>query len=579
MIRQLVATGIFVAYSITALAQEGIQSDFTELKDWRKVDPAAWSAIRPGTHVQFGTADIRYDKLYAPEAASLSSAWNAHSWKNEKIHTQFVIYTTQAQPGVTISRSALTDGKGNTIPASAVSTGFLRYVMTDELNSEGGGCGFRKPGEYDSSLVADAIDFKTSMNIAANTTQPVWLSIKVPAQTAAGIYKGSITVKNNKGIAIKTLSYNVTVNNRTLPDAKDWAYHLDLWQSPYAVSRYHNVKPFSKEHFDAMRPYMTQLAGVGQKVITTSIIYDPWNSQTEDIYGDMVKWTKKRDGSWTYDYTEFDKWVEFMMECGVTKQIACYSMIPWNLKFFYYDEATGKMIHIVAKPGSPEYDAHWRPMLVDFAKHLKQKGWFNITCIAMDERPMEAMQAAIKLIRSVDKDFKVSLAGNYHKELVNDIYDYCVAIGQDFTAEEREARFSKGWPTTYYTCCTEGFPNTFTFSAPAESAWLGWFAAGKNFHGYLRWAYNCWVKDPLQDSRFRAWSAGDTYLVYPGPRSSIRFERMAEGIQTFEKIRILKAEGKGPQLEKVLKSFEWNKLKQKSAAEMVNTASAVLNSL
>lgn len=579
MIRQLFATGLLVATTLTTFAQDGIGSDYRELKDWRTVDPAAWSAIQRGTHFHFGSADLRYDKLYAPDASSLATTWKGYAWKNEKIHTQLVIYTTQAQPGLTVSASALTDGNGHTIPASAVSTGFLRYVMTDELNSEGGGCGHRNPRDFDSSLVADAIDYKSSMDVAAHTTQPVWLSIKVPAQAAAGTYKGTVTLKNNKGVAIMARPYTITVGQRTLPEAKDWAYHLDLWQSPYAVSRYHNVKPFSQAHFDAMRPYMTQLAGIGQKVITTSIIYDPWNSQTEDIYGDMVKWTKKRDGSWAFDYTEFDKWVEFMMDCGVTKQIACYSMIPWNLKFYYYDEATGKMTHIVAKPGTSEYDAHWRPMLTDFAKHLREKGWFNITCIAMDERPMEAMQAAIKLIRSVDKDFKVSLAGNYHKELVNDIYDYCVAIGQDFTPEERELRFGKGWPTTYYTCCTEGFPNTFTFSPPAESAWLGYYAANKNYMGYLRWAYNCWVKDPLRDSRFRTWAAGDTYLVYPGGRSSIRFERLAEGIQAYEKIRILKAEGKGPELEKILKTFEWNTLKQKKASDMVNAAAAKINSL
>ncbi|MEG0464198.1 DUF4091 domain-containing protein, partial [Bacteroides sp.] len=41
---------------------------------------------------------------------------------------------------------------------------------------------------------------------------------------------------------------------------------------------------------------------------------------------------------------------------------------------------------------------------------------------------------------------------------------------------------------------------------------------------------------------FSAWAAGDTYLVYPGNRSSIRFEKLIEGIQAYEKVRVLKAE-------------------------------------
>ncbi len=36
------------------------------------------------------------------------------------------------------------------------------------------------------------------------------------------------------------------------------------------------------------------------------------------------------------------------------------------------------------------------------------------------------------------------------------------------------------------------------------------------------------------------WPAGDCLLVYPGPRSTIRFERLREGIADFEKIRIVR---------------------------------------
>lgn len=576
MIKHVCAVMLLAAIAATARGQ---QTSYKELPDPRPVDPVAWSTVKPGAHAFFGSADVRYDKIFAPDAGTLRSSWKAHAWKGEKVHTQFVIYTTRPLKAVSIEKSDLQDGKGNKIPSSAITPGFIRYVMTDELNSEGGGCGHRRPQDFDSSLVADGIDIIPAIDVNANNVQPVWLSVTVPPQTPAGVYKGSVKVKSAGSYLPASLSYEITVAERTLPQPKDWSFHLDLWQSPYAVARVHKTSLWSKEHFDAMRPYMKMLADAGQKVITTSIIYDPWNSQTYDIYGDMIKWTKKKDGTWNFDYTVFDKWVTFMQEMGINKQIACFSMIPWNLKFYYYDEAAGKDVVLVAKPGTPEYDQHWRPMLTDFARHLKSKGWFGITCIAMDERPLESMQKAIGLIRSVDKDYKISLAGLYHTELVNDIYDYCLASGLDFTAEEKKERLAKGWPSTVYTCCSEGYPNTFTFSPPAEAAWLGWHAAAKNYSGYLRWAYNCWVEAPLQDSRFKTWAAGDTYLVYPGPRSSIRFERMIEGLQAYEKIRILKEAGKGAELDKVLKKFEINALKQKKAEDMVNAANAVLNKL
>ena len=43
------------------------------------------------------------------------------------------------------------------------------------------------------------------------------------------------------------------------------------------------------------------------------------------------------------------------------------------------------------------------------------------------------------------------------------------------------------------------------------------------------------------DSRFRTWPAGDTYVIYPEARSSIRFEMLRDGIEDAEKISILRA--------------------------------------
>ena len=37
------------------------------------------------------------------------------------------------------------------------------------------------------------------------------------------------------------------------------------------------------------------------------------------------------------------------------------------------------------------------------------------------------------------------------------------------------------------------------------------------------------------------WASGDTYIVYPGGRSSVRFERLIDGIELFEKVHTLRA--------------------------------------
>lgn len=201
----------------------------------------------------------------------------------------------------------------------------------------------------------------------------------------------------------------------------------------------------------------------------------------------MVTWTKKVDGTWAFDYDVFDKWVEMMMSVGIDKQINCYSMVPWKLSFQYFDQATNSMQYVKTAPGEKAYEEMWVAMLKSFSKHLREKGWFDICTIAMDERPMEVMQKTLQVIRKADPEFKVSLAGNFHKELEADIYDYCIPIGASYPAEVLARRAQNNLPTTYYTCCTEAFPNTFTFSDPAEAAWMSYYSAKDHLDGYLRW--------------------------------------------------------------------------------------------
>lgn len=579
--KKLIILGAFL-FSINSLNAQ-TSTNYEEASNPISTNPSLWVKVS-APQVSWGSTDIRYKKEEPAPIARLKKDINLTAWKGERVSAQLVVWTPEALDNLSFIVSDLTSGK-ETISKDNVRTGFVRYVMTDELNKDGkGGCGYRKSSDYDSTLVADPIDhIASTLTVPANATQGGWISVRVPQQVKAGKYTGTVTVKDGDKV-LSELKLAVNVKNRTLPASTEWAFHLDLWQNPYAEARYYNVEPFSKEHFDRMRPDMQNYVDAGGKVITASIMHKPWNGQTYDPFESMVTWLKKADGTWYFDYTVFDKWVEYMMSLGVKKQINCYSMVPWRLSFQYFDQASNSFKYLDAKPGEAAYDEFWGNMLTSFAKHLKEKGWFDITHISMDERPMKDMLATLKVIRKADKDFKVSLAGTYHDELVKELHDYCIAIGEKFPAEVIKSRKEAGLVTTYYTCCTEPRPNTFTFSAPAEAEWLGWFAAKENLDGYLRWALNSWVKNPLQDSRFTAWAAGDTYMIYPEGRSSIRFERLIEGIQSYEKIRILKEEfeKKGnksaiKKIDKILKAFDEFSLEEIPAATVVTKAKEAIN--
>ncbi len=539
---------------------------------------ARWNKVPANTVVSFATGSVRFPQQLPPDIVQ-NNTWQVKAWKNEKVHTQIVAYTKANLNNVTVTAGDLKDDRGNVISRDHIRTGFIQYVMTDEFRN---GCGYRKPKDFDSSMVADLINTGlSSVHIGKNTTQPIWLSVKVPADAKAGDYKGMVTVDAGKKYELQVM---LTVVDKTLPAPKDWTFRLDYWQHPAAIARVHNLPLWSEAHFQKMREYYTMLADAGQKIITASIVDEPWGHQTYDDYPSLIQWTKKRDGNWTFDYSLFDKYISFVMSCGITERINCYSMVPWEVAFTYYDEALGRDTVFTGAIGTPEYNAFWRTMLVDFTAHLKKKGWFDITTIAMDERPMKAMLSVIELLKTIDPGWKISLAGDYHPEIEKDIYDYCVASRWVFPGEVLQDRKQSGKVSTWYTCCTEKYPNMFTFSPPDESVWAGWYTAATRMDGFLRWAYNSWPATPLADSRFTAWPAGDTYQVYPGPLSSIRFEKIIEGIQDFEKINLLRKLYKDnnetarlDKLEEVLKSFVIERLAEVSARQMVEQSKALLN--
>lgn len=553
---------------------------FVEMADPTADTLSDWSGIKKGLHTSFVSLDQRYAKSLAP-LIGIQKAQKITGWKGERISAQLLIWSAEAKSNISIEISEF-EGENGRIPTSASTASFIRYVMTDEFAA---GCGYRKPEDFAASLSPDMLDDIKVLDLEKKTVRPVWISVDIPRDAKAGKYRANVVVKENGKPTKQDLTLVLNVSNHTLPPVSEWTFHLDQWQHPAAVARIEGVEVWSDAHFEAMKPVMQRLANAGQKVITTTLNKDPWNVQTYDPYADMIIWTKSTDGTWSYDYTVFDRWVSFMMDLGVTKMINCYSIIPWNNIIHYKDAKTGKFIDVEAKPGTATFEEMWSPFLKDFSNHLKEKGWLEITNIAIDERSREQMDAAFKLLKEEAPALGISFADNQKTyERYPESEDISIAIGHPYSKEDIANRTARGLNSTFYICCSDEFANQFTFSDPAESTFLGWYAMASGFNGMLRWAYNSWVANPLHDSRFRTWPAGDTYVVYPQGRSSIRFERMLEGIQDYEKIRIILEDLKAKNnqkgidlLNKAIKRLD-NPRRTRTWNSDLNAAKALLNS-
>ena len=483
------------------------------------------------------TSDKRMPGDQRPVAAdSLTQGIELTAWRGERVNGQIAVFGDQDMKQVNISVENLRGPVDSlTVPMTA---SFVRFT---------GARGKAVPDIIDPSL--------KRMDLPTGQTRSVWVQADIPQKTPVGLYRGAVVI-NAQGCEPVRIPVTVNVQQAVLPSPDQWGLHLDLWQHPESVARWHDVEPWSPEHFALMKPLMKRLANAGQKAITCSLLHEAWNEQTYDWWPSMIQWIRKPDGSMTYDYANFDKWVTFMSdEVGLKNaQITCYTMVPWSMKLRYFDQASNEYKEIPLNPGQPEYEKIWGGFLTDFVKHLKAKGWLERTCIGLDERPDRMVRACQEVIDRYAPELRMVSAFNFPTKITDRVYDLSIVLGHVETAQKAlERRKQEGKKTTFYVCCSPAKPNTFTTSPLAESEWLGLFAAANHMDGFLRWAYNSWNRNPMEKTDFGNWAPGDCYLVYPGNRTSLRFEKLRDGFEAYEKVSILRRAAASAQASSALK--------------------------
>lgn len=482
-----------------------------------------------------------------------------YAWKNDKAVSEIALISLASSlKNVSVQATDFVSGT-DILPADQIST---TYIKSTQAYTGMPGYGSKtRPVPVGSRAESNDILYQTTpIDIPFNAMQPIWVEFDVPKDIPAGTYVGSIIVSADGVDAPLEFTYNLEVLNATMPDADEFkdGFDMELWQAPYSVAEYYGVEPFSQEHLDILAPHMQKYKELGGHAVTTTIVDDAWDGQTysanEIHYPSMIKWTKKTNGQFTFDYSDFDTWVSFNKSLGLGDKIVAYGIAPWHNAFTYHDEATNQHVTAsFASVGTSEYNRIWRLFLNDFVTHLESKGWFDHTFLGIDERGFS--NAVFDLIDSVKGIHGDSLktAGAMDafvakRDLglrVDDLSIGSIAVKAHPTefAEFYNQRKALGLRTTIYTC-TGHVPGNFSLSAPAESYWTMMYAYAVGGEGYLRWAYDSWVENPLEDTTHNAFEAGDSFLIFPDERtaenpvskSSVRLEKMAEGVRDVNKM-------------------------------------------
>lgn len=512
---------------------------------------------------------------YASLSTGSGEAFNGTLWLNDEISSKVnVAAMTKDLHNVEIAFSDFTSEDGTVLDACALSYGWLE-TTTANIG--------RGSSSAPVKAFPDKIGNPGKIDIPAGTLRFAWLSIQTTSDTKPGTYTGQVIVKADELDEQKTLNYTIEVVNLLQPDEE--LTEVQLWQHPFSVADYYlglGQKPsggicneknedfyFTKEHFDLMRDSIVEYAQTGGHDAVANIVEQAWGHQS--YYNDlsMVKWTKKADGTWSFDYTWYDAWIEFMIECGVLNpaegigQIKAYSIVPWNNQIAWPDEATGTTKKQTFSPGTDAWKEMWTAFLQDYMQHSIEKGWLDITYVSMDERSLSQLEPAVELIHSIQSEdgrrFKISSALNYgapeYYDFTDKIDDISINLGntnKSATKALSEHRKALGLKTTFYTC-TGDYPSNFMISDPGDNYWDMLYTNTLGTDGYMRWAYDNYVYDMHGNATYRYWEPGDGWFIYPLERgsdeliqgknfySTPRYEMFKQGVRDSSKIRWLLA--------------------------------------
>lgn len=508
------------------------------------------------------------------ELSTLSkNTFNGTLWLGDQINSKInVAAMSKDLKNVEVTFSDFVNENGDKMPAPTY--GWLETTKANIGRGNGGAPVKDFP---------DKIANPGKIDIEAGTIRFAWLSFTTDTDTVPGTYTGKVMVNADGLDAPIENEYTLEVIGIEQPDEE--LVEVQIWQHPFGVADYYlglgetptggicNEKKedfyFTDAHFDLMRDSIKEYVATGGHDAVANIVDQAWNHQS--YYNDlsMVQWTKKADGTWEFDYTWYDAWINFMIECGVIDpatnlgQIKAYSIVPWNNQVAYFDEASNSTKKQSYKPGSDGWKEIWTAFLTDYLKHSEEKGWLDITYVSMDERGLSDLEPAVELIHSIKtedgKRLKISSALNYsapeYYDFTDKIDDISVNLGNTNKTTTRalsEHRREKGLKTTMYTC-TGDYPGNFMISDPGDQYWTPLYSIALGADGFMRWAYDNYLYDMHGNATYRYWEPGDGWYIYPLKRgseeliqgknfySTPRYEMFKQGVRDAAKVRYLLA--------------------------------------
>ncbi len=367
----------------------------------------------------------------------------------------------------------------------------------------------------------------------------LWLRIEVPAEAAAGLYRGRVELRTADG-QTGYCPLAVRVYEVSLPQPQAYALGLEVWQTWSPLAQQYEVATFSEPWWELVEAYLKYLADLG--------------AGTAQIGRGYFDWRRVAPGQWQFDFSRCDRYLKLCEKLGISRAISYLGMIDNTAATqLHYLDAAGELISVEAEPGDEIYDEAWSAFAEALAKHFREMGWFDKLYIWTADRPttehqLAAFQRAVNLLRAADPEYRVAVSIDSAAavpSLTLEVNRFLLSGDATFVRSPARGDEQVSGPELWLSCgpfLALGQPSGHAY-APGAHAFWGRFDGVAPCSTYLGWSAEIKMDAPQVAEGFGG-------LVYPGadgPLGSLRAERMRLGLQDVE---LWRAAG-------VEKTWEW----------------------
>jgi hypothetical protein len=434
---------------------------------------------------------------------------------------QLVIAPRKDIEAVTASATALSGRKGR-IPAGRVQCRFVGYQWVEE-NSKAS-----PPEEVTRKAPAwfpDPLLEERCVSAKQGGNQPVLVTVSVPRSATAGVYRGKVRIEAD-GARVE-VPLTLEVLPFSLP--KKPSLYVTNWFSPGAIANAYKVKLYSEEFWILLRAFARDMAEHRQNVVM--------------VPPDLVDVYIEADGSLTFDFPRFDRWVSIFEKAGAAERLEIMHLggrttNEWECPTF----TIPKRPALVRATGERK-DIEIEQFLPGLVKHLKEKGWLEKSIIHVADEPIavnvESWKAASRRVHAAAPEL-CRIDAIHVPGLPGDLEVWVPQLNFfDESYESLRQAQQKGlcelW---FYTAWVpQGkYPNRLMDFPLIKPRLLHWINFLYGATGYLHWGLNWW------DLKQGTFSPGDEWIIYPGkrgPRGSLRWEAMRDGLEDYEYFKLL----------------------------------------